>query len=153
MTFQHAGCRRLQDEVVVAVRLTEPTPTVNEASQLAAEQENYLGFHWWLVAEIETSTQRFYPGQLPALIRRFLMGGQIDEPFEFLLLNEMSRSGSRDECASAEDFSTGTCRPQRALGDGEQHPPVDAVVAGVRSRDKSESRNWRMYGEGPPLAK
>lgn len=83
VTFRHDGFRRLQDEVVLAVRLTESAPDVSEADQLAAEQENYLGFRWWPVAEIEASTERFYPGRLPALIRRFLAGERIEEPFEF----------------------------------------------------------------------
>jgi hypothetical protein len=83
VTFRHAGYRRLQDEVVVAVRLPESAPDVSDAGQLAAEQEDYLGFRWWPVAEIEASTKRFYPGRLPALIRRFLDGEKIEEPFEF----------------------------------------------------------------------
>jgi 8-oxo-dGTP pyrophosphatase MutT (NUDIX family) len=83
VTFRHASFRRLQDEVVVAVRLTESAPDVSDADQLAAEQNNYLGFRWWEVAEIEASTERFYPGRLPALIRQFLEDEQIEEPFEF----------------------------------------------------------------------
>ena len=83
VTFRHASFRRLQYEVVVAVRLTESAPDVSDADQLAAEQNNYLGFRWWEVAEIEVSTERFYPGRLPALIRQFLEGEQIEEPFEF----------------------------------------------------------------------
>jgi 8-oxo-dGTP pyrophosphatase MutT (NUDIX family) len=83
VTFRHAGFRRLQDEVVVTVRLNEAAPDVSDADQLTAEQENYLGFRWWPVTEIEASTERFYPGRLPSLIRRFLAGEQIEEPFEF----------------------------------------------------------------------
>jgi 8-oxo-dGTP pyrophosphatase MutT (NUDIX family) len=83
VTFRHAGFRRLQDEVVVAVRLHESTPEVSEVGQLPAEQENYLGFRWWPVAEIEASTEQFYPGRLPALIRPFLQGERLEEPFEF----------------------------------------------------------------------
>lgn len=83
VTFRHAGFRRLQDEVVVAVRLTASAPNVSKANQLEAEQQNYRGFFWWPVAEIETSTERFFPGQLPALVGRFLRGEQIEEPFEF----------------------------------------------------------------------
>jgi hypothetical protein len=56
---------------------------VGGGNQLAAEQANYLGLRRWPVAEIEASTIRFYPGRLPALIRRFLEGEQIEEPFEF----------------------------------------------------------------------
>jgi 8-oxo-dGTP pyrophosphatase MutT (NUDIX family) len=42
-TFEHAGFRRLQDEVVVSVRLTGSTPDVDDSSQLAADKKNYLG--------------------------------------------------------------------------------------------------------------
>jgi hypothetical protein len=48
--------RRLQDEVVVTVRLAMSAPEVSDADQLAAEQANCLGFRWWPVAEIEAST-------------------------------------------------------------------------------------------------
>ena len=43
----------------------------------------YLGFRWWSVREVETSTERFYPGQLPVLLRRFLYGERILEPHEY----------------------------------------------------------------------
>jgi 8-oxo-dGTP pyrophosphatase MutT (NUDIX family) len=82
-TFRHAGFRRLQDEVVVLVRLAGSAPDVDDTDQLANEKENYLGYRWWPVAEVEASAERFYPGRLPALIRRFLDGDQIEEPFEF----------------------------------------------------------------------
>jgi 8-oxo-dGTP pyrophosphatase MutT (NUDIX family) len=80
-TFLHAGTRRLQNEVVVSVRV--PGPTVDAAGQLDDEKAIYHGFRWWPVADIEASTERFYPGRLPVLLRRFLAGEQIDEPFEF----------------------------------------------------------------------
>jgi hypothetical protein len=40
VTFRHASFRRLQDEVVVAVRLTKSAPDVSDADQPAAEQNN-----------------------------------------------------------------------------------------------------------------
>jgi 8-oxo-dGTP pyrophosphatase MutT (NUDIX family) len=43
-SFEHAGFRRLQDEVVVSIRLTGSTPDVDDSSQLAADKKNYLGF-------------------------------------------------------------------------------------------------------------
>jgi 8-oxo-dGTP pyrophosphatase MutT (NUDIX family) len=82
-TFQHAGVRRLQDEVVVLVRLHQRAPAVQEVEQLADELETFRGFHWWPVADIQASRQRFFPGQLPTLIRPFLDGEQIEEPFEY----------------------------------------------------------------------
>lgn len=83
VTFQHAGERRLQNEVVVTVQLHSSGPPVDEAEQQADEVETYVGSHWWSVSEVEASTERFFPGRLPALLRRFLDGEQIDEPFEF----------------------------------------------------------------------
>jgi 8-oxo-dGTP pyrophosphatase MutT (NUDIX family) len=82
-TFRHAGVRRLQDEVVSAVRLHRPGPVVNQAEQQEHEVDTFFGFAWWSVAEIENSEERFYPGRLPELVGRFLGGEQIDEPFEY----------------------------------------------------------------------
>lgn len=82
VTFKHAGARRLQSEVVVEVRVLRPCPGVDETEQLADERETYLGFRWWTVGEIEASSERFFPGRLPELVRRFLDGERIDEPFE-----------------------------------------------------------------------
>jgi 8-oxo-dGTP pyrophosphatase MutT (NUDIX family) len=82
-TFLHAGGRRLQNEVVVPVRVPRPRPMVDETGQLDEEKATYLGFRWWPVADIEASTEKFYPGRLPLLLRRFLEGERIDEPFEF----------------------------------------------------------------------
>ncbi|HEX2176209.1 MAG TPA: NUDIX domain-containing protein [Nocardioidaceae bacterium] len=83
VTFQHAGARRLQEEVVVAVRLRGPGTAVDETQQLPDELETYLGYHWWTVTEVERSHERFFPGRLPDLLRRFLSGEQIEEPFEY----------------------------------------------------------------------
>jgi 8-oxo-dGTP pyrophosphatase MutT (NUDIX family) len=83
VTFQHAGARRIQDEVVVAVRLRERAPVVNEAQQLPDELDTYRGAQWWSVHEVEASPERFFPGRLPSLLRRFLDGEQIHEPFEY----------------------------------------------------------------------
>lgn len=47
-----------------------------------AKEPNRTRFRWWSTFDIVTSTERFYPGQLPALLRPFLDGGGIDEPFE-----------------------------------------------------------------------
>lgn len=81
-TFRHAGVRRLQDEVVVLVRMAGSAPDVDESDQLADEKATFTGFRWWPLAAIERSTERFYPGRLPALLGRFLDGQPIDEPFE-----------------------------------------------------------------------
>jgi hypothetical protein len=60
-----------------------PRPVVDKSGQLDDEKATYLGFKWWPVADIEMSNERFYPGRLPLLLRRFLNGEYIDEPFEF----------------------------------------------------------------------
>jgi 8-oxo-dGTP pyrophosphatase MutT (NUDIX family) len=82
-TFLHAGSRRVQDEVVVLVVLNVRAPAVDATGQLRDEIETYAGYRWWSVGEIEASTERFYPGRLPGLLRRFLDGEQIEEPFEY----------------------------------------------------------------------
>lgn len=81
-TFKHAGRRRLQDEVVVTVRLDDVRPAVVATRQLPEELDTYLGARWWTVAQIEQSHDRFYPGRLPLYLRRFLDGERIEEPFE-----------------------------------------------------------------------
>ena len=83
VTFKHAGARRVQDEVVVAVRLRDRAPAVEEAQQLPDELDTYLGAWWWSVEEVEASHERFFPGRLPSLLRRFLAGEEIQEPFEY----------------------------------------------------------------------
>lgn len=69
--------------MVVAVRLRDRTPAVEEAHQLPDELDTYLGARWWSVEEVEVSHERFFPGRLPSLLRRFLAGEQIQEPFEY----------------------------------------------------------------------
>lgn len=81
-SFLHRQLRHVQDEVIVAVRLTRPGPDVDEADRLDYEREDYFGFRWWPLAEVVASRQRFYPGQLPRLVTSFLAGEEIDEPFE-----------------------------------------------------------------------
>jgi len=86
-SFRYRGTRHVQDEVVVAVRLPGAGPDVDESLRLENEREDYFGFRWWPVAEItaarpDSGAERFYPGQLPALLGPFLAGEEIDEPFE-----------------------------------------------------------------------
>jgi hypothetical protein len=68
--------------VIVTVRLPVAGPDVDEGQRLDYEREDYLGFRWWPRPEIISSNERFYPGQLPALLDAFLDGEQINEPFE-----------------------------------------------------------------------
>jgi 8-oxo-dGTP pyrophosphatase MutT (NUDIX family) len=81
-SFRHRQMRHLQDEVIVTVRLTVPGPDIDESHRLDYEKEDYFGYRWWPVQEIFSSSERFYPGQLPALLGAFLSGEEINEPFE-----------------------------------------------------------------------
>jgi 8-oxo-dGTP pyrophosphatase MutT (NUDIX family) len=81
-SFRHRQERRLQDEVIATVHLSTPTSDIDESQRLDYEKEDYFGYRWWPVPEVLSSSERFYPGQLPALLGAFLDGQQIDEPFE-----------------------------------------------------------------------
>ena len=82
VTFRHAGTRRVQTELVVRVRLAISAPAIDPTGQLADEVGTFLGSRWWTVGEIEASKERFCPRRLPQVLRRFLDGEPIDEPFE-----------------------------------------------------------------------
>jgi 8-oxo-dGTP pyrophosphatase MutT (NUDIX family) len=81
-SFRYRGARRLQNEVIVAVRVPGPGPSVDGSERLDYEKEDYFTFRWWPVAEVAGSRERFYPGRLPSLLGAFLEGKEIDEPFE-----------------------------------------------------------------------
>jgi 8-oxo-dGTP pyrophosphatase MutT (NUDIX family) len=81
-SFRYRQERRLQDEVVVTVRLPARAPPIDESQRLDYEKEDYFGYRWWPVAEVLSSSGRFYPGRLPDLLGAFLDGQAIDEPFE-----------------------------------------------------------------------
>jgi hypothetical protein len=49
---------------------------------VAFEDEDYFDYRWWPVAELLSSSNRFYPGRLSHLLGPFLAGQEIDEPFE-----------------------------------------------------------------------
>ena len=81
-TFFYRGERRLNHEVVVPVRLTVDGPDVDGAGRVDFEAEDYFDFRWWPVDEVVASSDVFYPGPLPTLLKPFLDGERIDEPFE-----------------------------------------------------------------------
>ncbi|HEY7432597.1 MAG TPA: NUDIX domain-containing protein [Streptosporangiaceae bacterium] len=81
-SFRHRQTRHLQDEMIVTLRLPVVEPGIDESRRLDYEKEDYFGYRWWPVAEVQASTERFYPGQLPTLLPRHLAGQHITEPFE-----------------------------------------------------------------------
>jgi 8-oxo-dGTP pyrophosphatase MutT (NUDIX family) len=81
-TFRHRGRRRINDEVIVPVRLPVPGPAVDGAGRVEFEDEDYFDFRWWPVPEVVGSPDRFYPGRLAELLGPFLAGDEIQEPFE-----------------------------------------------------------------------
>ncbi len=82
-TYLRRGRRVLQHELVVAVRAGGPGPAPVRDGRTPEELEDYVGHRWWPVAELAVSADRFFPGSLPALVRRFLAGERIVEPFEW----------------------------------------------------------------------
>ncbi len=81
-TFRYRGERRVNNEVIVLVRLTTAGPAVDGSGRIDFEDEDYFGYRWWPVSEVIGSAERFYPGRLPELLGAFLAGVEIDEPFE-----------------------------------------------------------------------
>lgn len=81
-TFRYRGDRLVNNEVIVTIRLSAAAPAVVGTNRVGFEDEDYFDFRWWPVDQIVTSADRFYPGRLPELLGPFLVGEQIDEPFE-----------------------------------------------------------------------
>jgi 8-oxo-dGTP pyrophosphatase MutT (NUDIX family) len=81
-TFRYRGERRINNEVIVPVRLAAAGPTVDGSARVGFEAEDYVDFRWWPVREVIISAERFYPGRLPDLLEPFLAGVPLDEPFE-----------------------------------------------------------------------
>jgi 8-oxo-dGTP pyrophosphatase MutT (NUDIX family) len=81
-TWTARGVRRLQHEVVVHVRLDADRPPITDGGRTAEELEEYVEARWWDVTELLASSERFYPGRLPALLPAFLAGAELNEPFE-----------------------------------------------------------------------
>lgn len=81
-SFRHRQTRHVQDEVIVLLRLAVAGPPIDESRRLDYELEDYFGHRWWPTPDVVGSDERFYPGRLPVLLRPFLDGEQIHEPFE-----------------------------------------------------------------------
>jgi 8-oxo-dGTP pyrophosphatase MutT (NUDIX family) len=81
-SFRHRQVRHVQDELVMVLRLDVPGPDLDVSGRLDYELEDYFAYRWWPLADVLTSQERFYPGQLPTLITPLLQGEPVDEPFE-----------------------------------------------------------------------
>jgi 8-oxo-dGTP pyrophosphatase MutT (NUDIX family) len=82
-TYVRRHRRFWQHEVVVEARVAGTAPVPGAEGRTPEELEEYDEHRWWTVEEIETSSSRFFPTPLPSLLRAFLGGAQIDEPFDF----------------------------------------------------------------------
>jgi 8-oxo-dGTP pyrophosphatase MutT (NUDIX family) len=82
VSYTYRGERRLQHELIAAVHLHEVAPVVESSQRVDFEIEDHFGFRWWRVDDIVCSSERFYPRRLPALLARFLVGDEIEEPME-----------------------------------------------------------------------
>lgn len=80
-TFKIRHARRVQDEVVVTVRVAGVAPRVDVEAQLDYERDSYVDHRWWRPEDLPT-TERYYPGRLAELLPAFLAGEHIDEGFE-----------------------------------------------------------------------
>src|SRR5262249_13624525 len=77
-SFRHRQRRHLQDEVIVSLRLNISGPNIDDSQRLDYEREDYFAYRWWPAPQIVSSYERFYPGQLPALLIPFLQGDKIN---------------------------------------------------------------------------
>ncbi|MGH8186246.1 MAG: hypothetical protein ACREUC_06760 [Steroidobacteraceae bacterium] len=53
-----------------------------ETRSASAEKEDVFGARWWTLHEIATSTERFYPRSLAAVLPVFLRGETVEEGLE-----------------------------------------------------------------------
>jgi 8-oxo-dGTP pyrophosphatase MutT (NUDIX family) len=81
-TYVRRHVRFWQHEVVVAARVAGSAPVPGADGRTPEELEEYDTHRWWSVEEIEASPQRFFPTPLGSLLRPFLDGAEIDEPFD-----------------------------------------------------------------------
>jgi 8-oxo-dGTP pyrophosphatase MutT (NUDIX family) len=80
-TFKIRAARRIQDEVVVTVRVAGVAPPINVDAQLDYERDAYVSSRWWRTEDLP-ATERYYPGRLVEFLPTFLAGEDIEEPFE-----------------------------------------------------------------------
>jgi 8-oxo-dGTP pyrophosphatase MutT (NUDIX family) len=83
-TYARRHTRVWQHEVVVTAHVPGVAPRPGAAGRTPEELVDYLDHRWWSLAEIEAAaaSTRFFPTLLPSLLRGFLDGESIDEPFD-----------------------------------------------------------------------
>jgi 8-oxo-dGTP pyrophosphatase MutT (NUDIX family) len=73
--FDGVWCRQEQDFFLVRV----PAFEVSTADFDELERATIDGHRWWTLAELEHTDERYYPPDLPGLLRRLLATGPPDE--------------------------------------------------------------------------
>lgn len=81
-TYVRRHVRVWQHEVVVGARVSGLAPDPVPDGRTPIELDEYVGHRWWPVDEIAGSSARFFPTPFPRLVRDFLEGIEIDEPFD-----------------------------------------------------------------------
>jgi len=66
--FSFAGMRYLQDEDYYVLRVSEVHVTL--ANLDAIERATITGYRWWSRQELATTTEAFFPAELPELLRQ-----------------------------------------------------------------------------------
>jgi 8-oxo-dGTP pyrophosphatase MutT (NUDIX family) len=79
-TFLHRGRRHWTRCTGRVVRVDADTAV--EPALMEDEKGTILGRRWWTPEELATTTARFFPRNLPALLPRVLAGERVDEPFD-----------------------------------------------------------------------
>ena len=80
--YTYRGERRLQHEVIFLIRLNDFTPPVVTTQRVGFEREDHFESRWWIIKDVASNKDRFYPRSLPFVIERLLEGEQIHEDLE-----------------------------------------------------------------------
>jgi len=80
-TFSHRGERRFARCHGRVVTVADPT-ACQDLGLMDDEKDTILGQRWWAPEELASSTARFFPREVPALLPRVLAGERVDEPFD-----------------------------------------------------------------------
>lgn len=74
--------RATPGRATVTVRLPGPGPGIDESQRLDYEKEDSFGYRWWPLPEVLTSSERFYPGILLALLSAFFVTINVLAPID-----------------------------------------------------------------------